>query len=75
VTEGIIDALKMIPNIVPVAVIPRSGRLLNGGTKLLCVEKSSSDAYRDLILSEFVEMKSRKFVVSGSVVTGFMNAD
>jgi len=75
VTEGIIDALKLIPNIVPVAVIPRSGRLLNGGTKLLCVEKNSSDSYRDLILSEFSEMKSRRFVVAGSVVTGFMNAD
>jgi predicted O-methyltransferase YrrM len=75
VTEGIIDALKIIPNIVPAVVIPRSGSLVNGGTKLLCVERSSVDAYRNLMISEFAEMRPRQIMLAGSVVTAFMNAD
>ena len=75
VTEGIIDALKMIPNIAPVAVIPRSGKLLNGGTKLLCVERSSIEAYRNLIVSEFSELRPRRIMLAGAAVTAFMNAD
>ncbi|MFM8940263.1 MAG: hypothetical protein ACKOEY_09735, partial [Phenylobacterium sp.] len=75
VTEGIIDALRLIPNIVPVAVIPRSGDLLKGGTKLVCAEKASSEIYRNLLISEFSEIRPRKFSVAGSVVTGFMNID
>jgi hypothetical protein len=75
VTEGIIDALKMIPNIAPVAVIPRSGKLLSGGTKLLCVERSSIEAYRNLIVSEFSELRPRRIMLAGATVTAFMNAD
>jgi len=75
VTEGIIEVLNVLPNIVPVAVIPRSGRLLEGGTKLLCVERSAAEAYRSSIVSEFSEMRPRNIRISGSVVTGFMNTD
>lgn len=75
VTEGIIDALKVIPNIVPVAVIPRSGKLMNGGTKLLCVERSSIEDYRSLMVSEFAELKPRRIMLAGAAVTTFMNAD
>jgi predicted O-methyltransferase YrrM len=75
VTEGIIDALKVIPNIAPVAVIPRSGKLLNGGTKLLCVERSSIEDYRSLMVSEFSELRPRRIMLAGAAVTTFMNAD
>lgn len=75
VTEGIIDVLKIIPNVVPVAVIPRTGRLVNGGTKLVCVEKSSAESYRKLMISEFSEVRPRQIMLAGSVVTAFMNAD
>lgn len=75
VTEGILDALRVVPNIVPVAVIPRSGLLMNGGTKLLCVERSSVEDYRNLMISEFSEIRARRITLAGSVVTVFMNAD
>ncbi|WP_296502815.1 hypothetical protein, partial [Phenylobacterium sp.] len=75
VTEGIIDALKIIPNIVPVAVIPRGGNLMNGGTKLICSERSSADSYSNLILSEFSDMRPRGISLAGSNVIPFMNMD
>ncbi|MCA3712078.1 MAG: class I SAM-dependent methyltransferase [Phenylobacterium sp.] len=75
VTEGIIDALKIIPNIVPVAVIPRSGNLMNGGTKLICSERSSADLYSKLILSEFSDKRPRGISLAGSNVISFMNMD
>ena len=75
VTEGIIDALRILPNIVPVAVIPRSENLLNGGTKLICAERSSANFYRNLILSEFSEMRPREISLAGSNVVCFMNID
>jgi predicted O-methyltransferase YrrM len=75
VTEGIIEALRIIPNIVPVAVIPRSGRLLEGGTKLLCAERSSAEDYRAAIISEFSEMRPRRIGLAGSAVTAFLNTD
>ncbi len=75
VTEGILDALRIISNIVPIVVVPRSGRLLNGGTKLICVERSAAEVYRDLMISEFSEIRPRRIMLSGSPVTAFMNAD
>ena len=75
VTEGIIEALKILQNLVPVAVIPRTGRLLNGGTKLLCVERSSVEEYRNVIISEFSEVRPRRIMLAGSDVTAFMNPD
>ena len=74
-TEGIIDALGILPNIVPVAVIPRGENLLNGGTKLICAERSSANFYRNLILSEFSEMRPREISLAGSNVVCFMNID
>ena len=75
VTEGIIDALRILPNIVPVAVITRGENLLNGGTKLICAERSSANFYRNLILSEFSEMRPREISLAGSNVVCFMNID
>lgn len=54
-TEGIIDALRASRNIVPVAVIPRSGPSVDGGTKLVCATKPSADHYRSLLRRLFAD--------------------
>lgn len=75
VTEGILETLNVLHNIVPVAVIPRSGRLLDGGTKLLCVEKSYAEPYTSLIISEFSEIKPRQVSFAGSKLISFIVED
>jgi predicted O-methyltransferase YrrM len=65
VTEGIFAALKVARNIRPVAVIPRSGALTKGGTKLLCCTASHVGAYADLVRATFPQAKFLEVMIAG----------
>lgn len=65
VTEGIFDALRVVRNIRPVAVIARADRLLEGGNKLVCCTPSAVETYTALIRATFPGMKFRNTPIAG----------
>jgi hypothetical protein len=50
-TEGILEALRAYPALVPVAVIPRTGPVQQGGTKLVCSTPDGAQMYAEIIES------------------------
>lgn len=75
VTEGVLEALKAVRGLRPVAVIPRSGPLISGGTKLLCATPGTVDLYRDLMARTFPELRVREARVCGQPTISFINED
>lgn len=75
VTEGVIDGLRISKNLRPVAVIPRSGPLMKGGTKLVCATPKALAGCRDLMIRTFPEVQRREFVIAGHPAFTLLNND
>ena len=75
VTEGVIDGLKISKNLRPVAVIPRSGPLMKGGTKLVCATPKAWAGCRDLMIKTFPEVSRREFTLAGHPAFTLVNND
>lgn len=75
VTEGVLEALKAVRGLRPVAVIPRSSSLLGGGTKLLCTTSGTVDLYKNLMTQTFSELRVREALLCGQPVISFINED
>ncbi len=65
-TEGILDALRAAPQLVPVAVVPRVGPPQGGGTKLVCATRDGAAACFDFLATRFADQ--------APAVRPFMNA-
>jgi predicted O-methyltransferase YrrM len=75
VTDGVLEALRVVRSIRPVAVIPRTGALIGGGTKLVCAAPGVVGAYRTLMRETFSELRVREGKISGFPVLSFINED
>ena len=75
VTEGIIDSLRQAPNLYPVAVIPRSGPLMGGGTKLVCTTEHAVEPCFRLIQATLPELTFRAARIADRQARAFMNYD
>lgn len=75
VTEGVLNAIRYSKNLRPVAVIPRSGPLTRGGSKLICSTAESAEEYKKLIVNLFSEMRFRRINIAGYNAITFMSAD
>lgn len=75
VTEGIIDGLRVAKNLRPVAVVPRSGAFLSGGTKLVCTTPDAVDRHLTLLRATFPELKGRSLKLAGHTCWAFFNND
>lgn len=70
-TEAIIDGLKASVDIVPIALMPRTGPAQNGGSKLVCATPASADVYRNLLATAFQAMRPGTRLLAGSQVVTF----
>ncbi|CAN5549367.1 hypothetical protein BH10PSE5_BH10PSE5_02640 [soil metagenome] len=75
VTEGIIDGLRAAPTLHPVAVIPRSGPLMGGGTKLVCTTQHAVEPCFRLIQATLPELTFRAARIADRQARAFMNYD
>lgn len=75
VTEGVLNGLRVAKNLRPVAVIPRSGSLMNGGTKLICATPGAVDDYLALMKATFPELKGNSVRIAGHPAFAFFNYD
>lgn len=75
VTEGILDALRVSKNLFPVAVIPRTGSVMGGGTKLVCTTPGAvNDCFR-LIRDTLKGTTFRNCRIAGKPAWAFFNYD
>ncbi len=75
VTEGVLDGLRVAKDLRPVAVIPRSGSLLRGGTKLICATASGVKSYTELMRATFSELTAHEINIAGHPAITFFNND
>jgi hypothetical protein len=75
VTEGIFEALRVARNIRPVAVIPRTGALTEGGTKLVCCTSSAVETYTQLVRATFPQTKFLELRIAGHPAIAMQNFD
>jgi predicted O-methyltransferase YrrM len=75
VTEGVFEALRVARNIRPVAVIPRTGELTKGGTKLLCCTPSAVSTYTELVRATFFQMRFRSVTIAGYPALSMLTLD
>lgn len=75
VTEGILDALRSSEVLRPVAVIPRSGPLTGGGTKLVCAAATAVEDYDAVMAQAFKNRKGRTCMIAGHPAFAIFNYD
>lgn len=75
VTEGILDALRVSKNLHPVAVIPRTGSVEGGGTKLLCATPGAVGAYEGVVARALKGHTGRRCRIAGRQAWAFFNRD
>ncbi|MDP2009238.1 MAG: class I SAM-dependent methyltransferase [Phenylobacterium sp.] len=75
VSEGIIDALRVSKNLFPVAVIPRTGSVMGGGTKLVCTTPGAVDDCFRLLQAALPGTTFRDCRIAGKPAWAFFNYD
>ena len=75
VTEGIILGLRSCQNLRPVAVIPRTGSVMNGGTKLVCSTHAYSNECLELMKRTMHPEVGRVCDFAGHSTFSFFNYD
>ncbi|MDO8380518.1 class I SAM-dependent methyltransferase [Phenylobacterium sp.] len=75
VTEGIIDAIRVSKNLFPVAVIPRTGSVMGGGTKLVCTTPGVIEDCFALLQSALPGTTFRDCKIAGKPAKAFFNYD
>ncbi len=70
-TTGIIDGLRRLPQLAPIALIPRLGPHQEGGAKLVCGEPALAPVYIDALARALTTLKATTREFLGTVVTIF----
>lgn len=72
VTEGIFDALRAARNLVPIALLPGTGDIWQGGHKLVCCTRESASEYQRLLRRAFAGAPVRQHPILGQPVIAFV---
>ena len=72
VTEGAFDALRASRNLVPIALLPGTGDIWQGGHKLVCCGPASATAYQDALHRALPNTPYRKHPLLGHPVIAFV---